>query len=269
MKITKETKQKLILGAQIVYFLLFYLLNRLMATTSAQIPRGWKVLAVVLTMVNFVVCLFLIKGKLLTKRTCKSLLLICIAFVFNYLLMGTRTLFVLLDKHINSSPERLVSFFLCTAEILYRAICVAVAANVGKKRKDLPECPEGPLSKWLIIFVCFSIFTSLFPRIITFSPRYEPNEGIWFCEELQIQLDYSGKAETFVIESGAKIQCGCGSDRGIKEIRVYCQEFDHPTYKLAELIFCADIKKLTDRTLTVVDPQTEQEYVFVRTDLVT
>jgi len=123
------------------------------------------------------------------------------------------------------------------------------------------------MSKELLFLVFLFILATAVISILMFPPRYEPEEGVWFCEELQIQISYEKNANTFLIENGEKINCACGSDRGVKELQVYCQEWDHPTYRLDEMIFCADIKKLTDKTLTVFDPLAKQEYIFIRIDI--
>lgn len=94
--------------------------------------------------------------------------------------------------------------------------------------------------------------------------QYEPEEGIWYCDELQIQLSYESDAECFVIKDGEKIRCACGSDRGVNHIEVSCQHENHPDYRLAELIFSAEIISLNESELLVYDEQTDRQYVFLR-----
>ena len=122
------------------------------------------------------------------------------------------------------------------------------------------------MKKAIIALSSLIIWGSILFAMVIHTPQFEPEDGIWVCEELQIQLDYSGHSETYIIENGKKIHCGCGSDRGIKQIEVSCQERNHPIYKVGELVFCAEIKKLTDNTLLVCDPKTKQEFVFIRVD---
>ena len=116
----------------------------------------------------------------------------------------------------------------------------------------------------IILLWCIAVLAIILFVSVGYIPQYEPEDGIWLCEELQIQLDYSGTRDTFVINNGEKIHCSCGSDRGVKAIQVVCQQRDHPTYDLGEIIFYAEIKKIKDNTLIVRDPTTEQEYTFVR-----
>ena len=120
----------------------------------------------------------------------------------------------------------------------------------------------------LIIVVCgIGILAIMLFAWITYIPQYEPKEGIWVCDELQIQLDYDSGNESFIIENGVKIHCGHGSDRGVKRIQVHSQDINNLDYDLGELIFAADITKLTDSMMTVFDPLTEKEYTFVRIDV--
>ena len=102
---------------------------------------------------------------------------------------------------------------------------------------------------------------------IIFPVQHEPEEGIWFCEALQIQLCYEQDGETFIIEDGKKIICSCGSDRGAKAVDVHCQEFDHLEYDLGETIFAAEIVKCSNGILLVREEKTQQEYMFLRIDL--
>lgn len=94
--------------------------------------------------------------------------------------------------------------------------------------------------------------------------QYEPEEGIWYCDELQIQLSYESYAQCYIIEDDEKILCACGSDRGVKYIHVTCLERNHPQYKLGDVIFFAEVISLNDTELLVYDEQTEQQYVFLR-----
>ena len=71
---------------------------------------------------------------------------------------------------------------------------------------------------------------------------------------------------SIIIEEGEMLHCSCGSDRGVKEIQVACEQRSHPTYELGELVFRAEIKQLTDKKMTVFHPTTGEEYVFVRID---
>lgn len=96
--------------------------------------------------------------------------------------------------------------------------------------------------------------------------QYEPEEGVWYCDELQIQLSYEAHTQSYIIQNDEKILCACGSDRGVKYIQVFCQERNHPDYELGELIFLAEIISLDEMQLIVYDEQTEKQYIFYKID---
>ena len=121
--------------------------------------------------------------------------------------------------------------------------------------------------KLVIVIWCISILAIILFAWVANIPQYEPKAGIWMCDELQIQLDYDSGNESFIIENGVKIHCGHGSDRGVNRIQVYSQDFDNLDYDLGEMIFAADITMLTEAMMTVYDPLTEKEYIFVRIDV--
>ena len=75
---------------------------------------------------------------------------------------------------------------------------------------------------WGIILLAVLLFALI--SAIAYTPNYEPEEGIWYCEQLQIQLDYSGKGETFIKKDDVKIRCSCGSDRAVKMLQVFSQD---------------------------------------------
>lgn len=121
--------------------------------------------------------------------------------------------------------------------------------------------------KLVVVIWCISILAIILFAWIANIPQYEPEEGVWVCDELQIQLDYDSGKESFIIGNGVKIHCGHGSDRGVKRVLLYSQDFTNSDYELGEIIFAADITKLTEAMMTVYDPQTEKEYIFVRIDV--
>lgn len=94
--------------------------------------------------------------------------------------------------------------------------------------------------------------------------QYEPEDGVWFCEELQIQLSYEQDAQSFVIRDGEQIICACGSDRGVPYIYVSCQETNNSIYSLGEEIFYAKIIELSETELLVCDEETMRQYTFTR-----
>ena len=71
--------------------------------------------------------------------------------------------------------------------------------------------------KRYVVFVLLIILLSLTSCVTI---RYEPQEGVWYCEELQMQLSYEQDTESFVTEGNRKIRVYCETDRGSKWIGV-------------------------------------------------
>lgn len=94
--------------------------------------------------------------------------------------------------------------------------------------------------------------------------QWEPTQGVWFCDELSIQLSYEEDDESFIIEDGNKIICACGSDRGSRRIEVSCQDNSTRDYYMGELVFSAEILSLEGNELNVYHKETEREYIFLK-----
>lgn len=94
--------------------------------------------------------------------------------------------------------------------------------------------------------------------------QYEPEDGVWYCEDLQIQLSYDVGKECYAIIDGEKITAACGSDRGVKRLYVSSQQKDHPKYYLGKTIFAAEIISLNETEFVVYDEQAQREYIFYR-----
>lgn len=111
----------------------------------------------------------------------------------------------------------------------------------------------------LLTLLLHSIFVGCEPV------RYEPQEGVWYCEELQAQLSYEKDAATYITENGDRIFGICGTDRGSKLIGILCQS-THGGHYVGEELFLAEIISLDDDTLVLCDEYSGQEYVFQRID---
>lgn len=95
--------------------------------------------------------------------------------------------------------------------------------------------------------------------------QYEPEEGVWYCDELQIQLSYERDVPTYIVEDGEMILCACGSDRGVKWLEVSNQDAGYHA-NLGEVLFYAEILRLDESELVVYCGDLDKEYTFVRVD---
>ena len=116
----------------------------------------------------------------------------------------------------------------------------------------------------LPLFIVVILASLVYPmRVICVPVRYEPQEGVWYCEELQIQLSYEHDAATYITENGDKIFGICGTDRGSKLIGILCQS-THGGHYVGEELFLAEITSLDNGTLVLYDEDSGQEYIFQR-----
>ena len=95
--------------------------------------------------------------------------------------------------------------------------------------------------------------------------HYEPQSGVWYCEELQIQLSYEDDEVTYITENGKQIIGTCETDRGSKWIGVLCRT-DEVGYYVGDQLFLAKIISLNDDTLVLYHEDTNQKYIFLRKD---
>ena len=91
-----------------------------------------------------------------------------------------------------------------------------------------------------------------------------PTEGIWYCDELQLQLDFGDRTETLVETEGAKVKCQWVSDRGSPYIAVVCdvKNCEHCPY--GECIFKAEYSSSSETELILESTQDGKFYTFYR-----
>ena len=91
-----------------------------------------------------------------------------------------------------------------------------------------------------------------------------PEEGVWYCDDLEIQLSYSEGNETYAIIDGRKVQCGWINYRGAIDFSVLVQERNVPNYGVGDSIFWGKYISLTETEFVVEDCNSGERYVFVR-----
>lgn len=93
--------------------------------------------------------------------------------------------------------------------------------------------------------------------------EYFPQEGIWYCDELDMQLDFA-KETGFVLVDSEEMLCGFGADRGSKVLSVCCQEQNCLLHTLGESIVTMEFVSLDDTTLVMKNYRGEEIYTFTR-----
>ena len=94
--------------------------------------------------------------------------------------------------------------------------------------------------------------------------EFYPEDGQWYCKELQIQLSFDDLGACYYRVGEEVIACACGSDPGSRWLSVGCQETDSAYFELGEEVFGAEFVSLDGEKLVVFDPKTETEYIFYR-----
>lgn len=123
----------------------------------------------------------------------------------------------------------------------------------------------GKIIFWMIAaYLCLNLII-----IFIFShPTYTdvtPEKGIWYCEQLQIQLSCEDD-NTYAVVNGKMIRCVWGNDRYSNVIGVECQESGIEEYRLGETVFWGYFVSLTDSEYVIRDAKSGVEYTFDRID---
>ena len=104
-----------------------------------------------------------------------------------------------------------------------------------------------------------------------------PNDGVWYCEELQAQFTMSqvdtfvspddeffvDESEDYVIVNSDRIAALLESDRGATYVWIICQEWEHPDFGCGEIIYSFEFVSLSD-TEYVLKDDTGKQYTFLR-----
>lgn len=91
-----------------------------------------------------------------------------------------------------------------------------------------------------------------------------PTEGIWYCDELQMQLDFEDRTETLVETDDTKVKCQWFSDRGSPYIAVACDVKNCEYCPYGECIFKAEYSSLSETELILKSIHDGKIYTFYR-----
>lgn len=114
-----------------------------------------------------------------------------------------------------------------------------------------------------VLLICMRIETS---RLLVLGPsrEYTPEDGVWYCSELEMQLSFSKKYHSTVVMGEEKLQCSWINDKGSDDIYVVCQEIDNQFYDLGELLFWLEYVSMDEETYEVKNHDTGETYVFIK-----
>ena len=123
----------------------------------------------------------------------------------------------------------------------------------------------GPVLLLVGTLLVITVVPLLYIMVVNLLPReqYFPEDGVWYCEELEMQMSFETDVESYATVEQTRISCCTGYERGSDRITVYCQSFDNPYYKVGEAVFTGEHVSLEERQL-VLRADDGRDYVFER-----
>lgn len=113
--------------------------------------------------------------------------------------------------------------------------------------------------------VCLACSAFLLLSLVGCFSKWTPPDGNWYCEELQIQVSFSG-GDCFYILDDEKIPCDCINNRGSRSFFVLSQAFDVEAVPLATELFSAVNMEFTETQMIATEEHTKIEYIFVKVE---
>ena len=117
--------------------------------------------------------------------------------------------------------------------------------------------------RWLIVLLLLSIVFQLFLAYLFVPVNQFPDNGVWYCEEYQIQISFESGTHSYVTIDGEPIRCTTGNDRGSRWLYLCCDERRNEHYMRGESVFGGELVYLDEETL-VLEDERGIEYRFVR-----
>jgi len=111
-----------------------------------------------------------------------------------------------------------------------------------------------------IVLICVSFL--LVSCLSSCYTEWMPTEGIWYCQELQMQISFE-ENESFVVIDNQKVACACLNDRGSAWFFVLIQG-KNDRYPVGTEVFSAKHVQLSKNEFIVSEEHTGQQYVFTR-----
>ena len=119
-----------------------------------------------------------------------------------------------------------------------------------------------------VVLLTLSIFTAVLfsgcQNRLFDDRRIFPEEGVWYCEELQITLNFEKNATSKAIVNGEEIECVAGFMSGSTTITVSCQDFNTELMHMGEIIFPGEYVSSSDIELLLRHQYSKEVYTFVR-----
>ena len=125
--------------------------------------------------------------------------------------------------------------------------------NCIKSNIRIVLCGAGAIL--LILAVLISVFC--------FPARSLPEEGEWYCSELDMNLSFSIHCKTLLSHNGEEVLCIRAVEHGSTWIDIICDETGNPNFAFGEAVFSGEILKLKNN-LFIIQSSNGVEYTFRR-----
>lgn len=95
-----------------------------------------------------------------------------------------------------------------------------------------------------------------------------PREGVWYCEDLQLQFSFEKDQETYMIIDGEKHDCYCVDNSIRTELLDVVSKEKEKEFKNYHdtLAFRGTLYELKENSMIILQWKTEKPYTFVRVD---
>lgn len=116
-----------------------------------------------------------------------------------------------------------------------------------------------------LVLVGYCIFICVLGIINSLNiQQWAPEEGVWYCRELQIQMSFDEEVNSYAVIDNDTVLCAAGYERGSEYITVGIQEENVPGYSLGEKIFFGKYVARTENEYIVEEVSSGIEYTFER-----
>lgn len=93
-----------------------------------------------------------------------------------------------------------------------------------------------------------------------------PTEGIWFCEELDMQINFDGINDNFAKIGDEYYACLFFANRGASAMSIICQDTDMEGYELGQSVFSGEYVSGDSQSFSVRSKSDSRVYTFTRND---
>ena len=119
--------------------------------------------------------------------------------------------------------------------------------------------------KIIILLSVVLVILIIFGYLYAFSTRrIYPDAGIWYCEELQLYLNFGYNEKSIAIIDGNEIECTAGHMDNSLYITVKRLHYDSNSNE--GIIFPGEYVSLNDSELILCHRYTKVEYIFIRVE---